>query len=432
MLLHVFPPGGGGGVLRPLKFATHLSRFGWLPVILTIREEDCRGHDPSLLERLPDEVEIHRTRTLLPPRRTAEMRVAEGTTTAEDERMTHGLRGRLRDLLLVPDSRVAWWPFAAYRALRIHRGAGFDAIYSTSPPNSTHLLGRWLKHRTGRPLVCDFRDPWSHAFEETRAHERPSRRRAETRMERRVIRDADAIVVTAPGFQDLLRDAHPSEPESKFHLITNGYDPDDYADITPKRFDRFAIVYTGKAQAMYGPELFFDGLRRLVAERADVAERCEVHFLGEFDPTLRSLVKEPPLSRMVTFHGHTPHAETLAYQLGADVLLLTLADLEAMRVRRISGKVFEYIYAGAPILGLVPPASPTADVIREVDGGVVVPPGDVGEVATAIGRFFDSYASGELRAEIEGSRTARRDAIAHYSRMALTEGLAGILNDRQR
>lgn len=427
MVVHDFPPGIGGGILRPLKFVTHLPHFGWTPVVLTIRESDCRGHDAGLLAQLPAETELHRTRSLIPPGRAADVRDRFGDRSAGEGPLRPRPLNWLRDHLLVPDSRLAWWPFALPRALRISRSAGFDAIYATAPPFSSLLLGRHLKRLTHRPLLCDFRDPWSHEFTEGRSRERSSRQSAETRMERSVIRDADAVVATSPGLLEAFHESYDRQPSSKFHLVTNGFDPDDYAGIVPVEFERFAIVYTGKVRDIYSPEPFFEGLRRLAQRRPALIERCEVHFLGEFDPDLRNFAQDPLLSRIVTLHGHVDHRVAMAHQLGADLLLAVLRDVETWRRWRISAKLFEYLYAGPPILGILPPTGPTARLITETEAGVVVSPGDFDGVARVIERHLDRWEKGSGVARLRQDRAAREEAIAPYSRRAQTGKLADIL-----
>ncbi len=427
MLIHDFPPAVGGGILRPLKFATYLPEFGWTPVVLTIREADVGGRDAGLLEAVPPGTELHRTRTLIPPRRTAEWRARDAAARDAGPWLGRAARSWLRDLLLVPDSRVAWWPCALPKALEVYRKSGFAAIYATAPPYSSLVLGRTLKRLTGRPLVCDFRDPWSHELTETRAGERPFRRRAEIRQERAVVRGADAVVVTAPGLVDVFREAYPAEDPSKFHLVTNGYDPADYDGVEPMRFERFAIVYTGKVHEMYSPATLLDGLRLALERQPGLAERLEVHFLGEFDPALRGPLGDPPLSRVVTVHGHVSHRAAIAFQLGADLLVSMLADLEAWKHRMISAKVFEYLYAGAPVLGIMPPDGPSARLIREGRAGVIVAPGDAEGVAAALRDFVGRQGLGTRREEALAERATRREAMARYSRRELTEKLAGIL-----
>lgn len=422
MLVHDFPPATGGGTRRPLKFATHLPAMGWWPTVVTLRPEAYARTDPGVLVGLPPEVDIHRTRTLVSPPRMSQGRARVGTRTGTLGPLRNPLANLVREHVLVPDSRVLWWPFAAAAVIRIHRRARVDVLWATGPPFSTNVLGVRLGRRMGIPVVSDLRDPWSHALHLQRADESPRRTQREGALEREVLEGSAATVVTAPSLRTALLDAHPGVDPERVVTITNGYDPDDYAGTTPVGdHGRFRIVYSGKiVEPLYDPRGLLDALDRWVADNPVVLDRVRVDLLGVISDRWENEIRSRPAARILHRHGHVDHGTVRAHQLAADVLVVLQGRLTGPRT--IAGKVFEYLHVGAPILGLVDPAGDTARVIRESPGGQVVGVEDGESAVKVLRAAFTRWVAGGSVGREPPSDPGR------YDRRTLTARLAEVLD----
>jgi glycosyltransferase involved in cell wall biosynthesis len=288
-----------------------------------------------------------------------------------------------------------------------------DAIVSSSPWETVHLVASRLSklHHVG--WVADFRDPWTQASWNPR-HPAPLAR-LNFLMEGMTLRRADGVVVTSRTTADGLVESHRSLDGlgERIHVIYNGYDEADFDGVAPRRFDRFTIVYSGRA-VMPGrtPEPLFAALARLVARRPELAAKVQVMFVGALSSEADALVARYRLNEMVRFAGYLPHRESVSYICGADMLYLnTIPEC-------IPGKFPEYLRAGRPILGVMPPACEVAGLIRDWHAGVVVAAEDEEGLARTIESRIDGAA---------GSGAHNPD-VERLSRRRLTGQLAELLD----
>lgn len=317
----------------------------------------------------------------------------------------------------VPDvAAVSWLPFALPRALALARGDRFDCVLTSSPPPSTHLIGAALR-RDGRPWIADLRDGWT--FDAPRpAWPLPAERQADAILERRTLRRADAAIgVTGPIAADLrerlgLRAA----------LITNGFDPDERRQVDARLAEglltpgRHALVHTGRAGVSgRSPETLFAAVELLRTRRPDIAERLEVVLAGALSPAERALLQRPELAGHVRSVGTLERPRALALQQAAGSLAVIAAGDSERSVA--TGKLFEYLTAGPPIL-VVGDRSEAARIVRETGTGLAVP-----------GHAPDAIAAG-LVDLVEGRVPERRPAaIGQYSWEVLGERASALIHE---
>lgn len=379
---YLFPPVGGAGVQRSLKFVKYLLAHQWLPTVVTVKPISYYVHDASLLNEVPTGVAVVRTESLDPLRVSA--RVIRGLTRlfnarTASERVPFNTNGRLaaayrrfRDAILVPDAQIGWIPFA-YRAGRtaIDRTQS-SVIYATCGPYSSALAAYLLGRRTGLPYVLDFRDGWT----DDPYIKAPSRfHRASHRwLEALTVRNAAAVVVYGGWLAERLRDRYP-EASPNLAVIFNGYDLSDLEGVVPLRrpTGKVRIVYSG---SVYGHhrESMLSFLRCLAglpeADRGNV----EVLFVGQAYEGAEGDIAEAGLKGTVSLCGYMPHADALAWLMSADALLLFVRPGD---VSSVTGKVFEYMMVNRPIIGLVEPLGGCADVLRRAGHGrFIVAPND--------------------------------------------------------
>jgi len=405
-----FPPAGGGGVQRPLKLAQYLPALGIETHVLAPDDPKWVHRDPDL--RVPTQAWVHRARYLGPrARRPAEeLRAAGGGL----ERAALQARVTARRLLL-PDASVSWNVTAIPAAIRIARREGIDVVLTTSPPGSVHLVGAAARRATGARWVADLRDPLV-ANQHRRADSAATRARQATneRLARLVAARADAISCVSEAIADEMRALRPRGP---VRTIANGCDFDDFGGLEYTPAARFRITHAGSFFGKRDPRPF---LQALHDSDPDVVAR----FVGDFRSTDREWAESLGLGDRLELIPYAPRAESLRLQRDSEALLLLVPDAGGRGKGVLSGKVFEYLAAGRPILAVVPPDGAAAELVRETGAGVVVAPDDVDGIREALGRLHAAHLNGGLRA-VELSDDVRE----RLSRQARVEELAALLRE---
>jgi glycosyltransferase involved in cell wall biosynthesis len=408
-----FPPAGGGGVQRPLKFATHLPALGIETHVLAPDDPKWIHSDPDLLP--PTQAWIHRARYLGPRAR----KLAEEL---------HGRRGldrlsrQARSLsrrVLVPDENVAWNLTAIPAAVRIARSEGIDVVLTTSPPNSVHLIGAAVKRTTGARWVADLRD--SIATHPHRRVERAAVRAKEkvsASVARLVARQADVIVAASAA---IAAEAQALEPAGVVATILNGADFDDFAGLEYRPGERFRITHTGSFFGKRDPRPFLQSVADSGLE--DVVAR----FVGDFRAADREWAESLGLGERLELHPYLARREALALQRDSEALLLLIPEAGGRGRGVLSGKVFEYLAAERPILAAVPPDGAAAELIRETGAGVVAAPDDVVALKEALAGLHSRWQVGTL----DGTRLSSDDR-EQLGRAARVEELAEVLRSLAR
>ena len=441
---YAFPPVGGAGVQRTVKFTKYLPDHGWLPTVLTVA-------NPSV-----PVVDADHDRDLRPTTTVVRAKTWEPGYGAKRVLIDPGRRGRAVrawarrgvSRLLVPDAQVLWNPMAYRAAVRSLRERPHAAILATGPPFSSFLLGRRLKRRFGLPLVLDFRDEWtlSRRYLENLQGGGPSARR-EQRMMNRVLADADAVIATTEASaEELRRGCRDAGGSAIVTHIYNGFDPDDFdfddlPAVASERSDAvnngaerpLELVYTGTLWNLTDVTPLVRGVETLHQRRPDLAANLKLVFIGRRTPA-----QEQVLTRLaatsVTLQrvGYLPHRECLRRAAAADALCLLLADRPGAE-RVVPGKLFEYLALGRPVLAIVP-AGETRRLLEARSAIGVYHPRDSDGIARWLqsaldGAGLDARTSGAADVIASGRVGAPAEpSLADFSRAALTARLAALLN----
>jgi glycosyltransferase involved in cell wall biosynthesis len=417
---YAFPPRNIVGAIRPLKFARYLPEFGWRTIVLTVRRGLgwSSGTDLTLVEQLPPETRIVRTCSIEPP-----YRVVSGLA-GGDPRQVPSFRKRLlralRTVLLIPDDKIGWLPFALLRGWRILRHERVDLIFATSPPPTALLVATLLSRWTCCPLVVDFRDPWTQ-FALHRWLRNLLRRRIEEAMEHAVVRQASRIITVTSPRTKAMAEKYPHIPASRWFTLTNGFDLDDFGlPVSPPHNDRFTIVYTGSFYYHRQPDGFLKALQQAFRTRPDMRSQVRVFIAGGACPGLAEQISAQELDDVIILQGLVPYVESISLQKTADLLLLFIGA-SPMASTWYPAKLFEYIATGRPILAIVPEGI-AADLVREAGTGMVVHPENVGAICQAL---LDLH----VRWREDRLPTLRDPALPmRFERRHLTERLAALFN----
>jgi glycosyltransferase involved in cell wall biosynthesis len=340
---------------------------------------------------------------------------------------THGWRGRVRRealaLLTVLGDEIAWTPSAYRAASRLVKNERVDAILTSGPPHSTHLVGLLLKRRFKIPWVADLRDPWS--LLELDFGMTNGSKAIERRLEALVVRYADVILSTAPRFTEAMRRLYPDVPGERFRTITNGFDCADFTvngDELPFSA-HFEIAHLGNLVIHRSPRPILVALSRLVEQKRLPRDSVRLTFFGDSDDKFNpsAMAADSGLGDMVNARPRIPSAQAHRMMLHSDLLLLLAQD----QPLQIPSKVFDYLASGADILALTSEGA-LADLLASVRRGMVVPPDDTEAIAAALERSWQRYQRGETR---NRPRPATSDPeIAAFERRDLTRLLADHLD----
>ncbi|HOK42465.1 MAG TPA: glycosyltransferase [Thermoclostridium caenicola] len=409
MVAYQFPPAGGSGVQRSAKFAKYLPAFGWEPVVLTRSDKRIGLRDDTLLQDLPADMEIIRT----PPR---------------DLTAFPGILSKVGKFIawkvLIPDGEILWMKRAVKEALaRIGRG-DIHCLYTTSYPYSDHLMGLGIKRIYPElPWIADFRDEWTNnPYLLDKPH--PAwRARRESLMERMVLETADMLIANTPVMKRNFESRHPDlKLDRRMWVIPNGFDEEDFEQSGAESPDnRFTVTYTGSLYGRRTPDGFLEAAGRLVKTGRIPRERLRIRFIGNIkDQSVIQAAARNGLEGVVEVLPYMTHRDCIGNMLRSHVLLL----LEGGRGSECfyTGKLFEYIRTNRPILALVPEKGAAAELIQKTRTGIVCDWSNPRAIEQGLAELYDRWREDRLWLDPD------HEVIRQYSRRALTEKLAGIMD----
>ncbi|HTK70043.1 MAG TPA: glycosyltransferase [Candidatus Eisenbacteria bacterium] len=399
-IAYFFPPLGGGGCQRTLKLVRYLEPEGWASTVVTTRDADYWILDPSLEAEIPRTAEVIRVggiTSLRLVRLLAEAGGIERRQGARDARAFQRLR-RAQSWLLLPDGYRAWAREAQRAAARRIAAGGIDALWTTSSPESAHLAGLALKRRFGIPWVADFRDPWVGRVTYAPPTSWHDARHRE--LERSVVTAADRVTLVSEPMTALYRERYPDLPGETFVTLPNGVDSDDWRRVaelpaSPDSRDEGRCVLLHAGQLAHRPTVrtLLDAVERVISADPSARDQLRLRFLGGNEELRPGEWSERGLDGIVQAEPSRPHLEALqamrrAYAL---VLLGHGGDADSLLY---TGKIYEYLTSGRPILGVLDPG-PAADLILEAGAGTVSRPGDEASTARAIENLLRSFREGQ-------------------------------------
>jgi glycosyltransferase involved in cell wall biosynthesis len=431
MIAYDFPP-AVSGVRRTVKFVQYLPEFGWEPVVLTVKAVRAVGYDAKPLEEMRERgVRIYRSGSLDPYRlhsvffgsRERGGRQSGATrperTSGSSRAFGKRLARAVRRWCFVPDDRMLWIPFGFRRAVDILRTERIRYVYTTSYPNSTHVIGLLLRKFCGVKWAADFRDGWvqNPTFFDPPT---PLHRWASARLEREVARRADLVVSVSEPITGHLRRvsrgaAHLPAQAGKFLTITNGYDEEDFQGLVRTPQGKFTLVYTGTFFGERTPEALLRGIALADGECPELREKMQCLLFSAVEERFMRMIRELEIAAVVHVRGFLSYREALQEQCNADVLLIVLEDVRNAEIM-VTQKVFEYLAARRPILAIVPEGE-CRRIVLSARAGTVVSPRDVEGIKRAILDYYGRYTVGALG-------EAKPEQVEQYSRRELTRVLA--------
>jgi len=428
IITYYWPPSGGSGVQRWLKMSKYLPEYGWQPVVYTAEGAEYPVEDPSLEKDVRPEVEVIRQPIIEPYSfykkflgMKKEQKVKAGFI--DDTGHKQGWKERLsiwiRGNFFIPDARC-WWVKPSVKYLKSYlKEHPVDAIISTGPPHSMHLIAMQLKEALGITWIADFRDPWTEIdyYSKLRLTRRADRKHH--RLEHEVLTKADKVVTVSPNWARRLE----ALGAPKADVVYNGFDESDLGQ-TGDAFvsDKFTLTYLGVLFKVRNPECLWQALGELVAEDTRFAEKLQVKLIGQVDKEVTQTITRNGLKDHVVLSPYIPHDQVADALHQSSVLLLPLmSNDESDTLGLIPAKVFEYMASGKPILCIGPTNGDTAKILTETNSGVTVGFEDTSRMKNVIKDLFKKHLE-------SGLLSNDNPAIKEYSRKNQAELFVRIIN----
>ncbi len=416
IISYYWPPAGGSGVQRWLKFTKYLLQYGWTPIIYTPENPYFEVKDTALLNDIPNEVEVWQT-PIWEPYALKDKIFGKGSESqsagviSNKKSLKNKVLNWIRGNVFIPDPKMYWVKPSIKVLSKKIKKEGITHIVSTGPPHSMHLIALGLKKKMPNlKWIADFRDPWSELDLLDEFHLSNSARKKHQKLEQEVLKAADmTLTVSESWVQDLKRLGG-----QEVQLITNGFDESDF-ELKSKTNDKFIIGHYGLLNHLRNPKNLWKALDVLCREHPEFNTKLEIHLSGNIDKeVLIELESYPMLSGKLKQLGYLSHAEVLTEYNEADVLLLLLFNSKS-GAGNYPGKIFEYFAAQKPILAFGPKESDTKKLIS----------------ATNAGLYF-TYEESEIKNSImelyQQKLQFKNTNVSQFSRLNLTAELSVLLN----
>jgi glycosyltransferase involved in cell wall biosynthesis len=424
IITYYWPPSGGAGVQRWLKFTKYLRNYGWEPIIYTPENPEAPAIDPSLEKDIPEGVQVIKTRIWEPYSaykrfvgRKKENSIKAGFLA---EKKNPGLIEKIavwiRGNFFIPDARKFWIKPSVRFLINYLNENPVDVIVSTGPPHSMHLIAMGIKKKLNIPWIADFRDPWTNIDFYDRLMLTRSSDKKHHMLELNVLNQADKIVVVSPTMiLDFDKLVH-----REYHVITNGFDEDEGSKVETLLDKKFSISHIGSVVETRNPEVFWKAVGELLHENPELKNDLEIHFVGPVDYSVDESITKNKLADYISKISYLPHDEIAALQRKSQVLLLLINKTQNSK-SVVTGKLFEYLYSGRPILCIGPPDGDAASILKETGSGLVSGYNDLMQLKENIKSYYVAYKKGKLITEIKD--------LGKYTRKNLTKQFVKLLNE---
>ena len=429
VITYYWPPTGGSGVQRWVKFAKYLPSEGWQPVIYTPENPEQLAVDHSLEADIPEGTEIIKTRITEPYelykkflRRSGHSKeaVEVNPVNAQNKSFAQKAAMWVRGNLFRPDPRCLWIRPSVRFLKKYLEEHPVDLIVSTGPPQSMHMIGRLLSRETGLPWIADFRDPWTKIFYFKHLSMTKATERWHQKMERKVLDEASAVVAVSP----LVQKEFQAMTRTPVELITNGYDECDFLDGKDEGASGgpdkdFTITHTGLFAADGNPTVLWDILSEKCAEDPVFKNALKIRLVGKTDTQILEAITESGLEENLTDLGYQPHSTAIEEQRKASILILPLRK-EPEYKAVLPGKLFEYLASWRPVLGIGQPDGAMSMILNKTNTGVVVD----WEDKISMKKYIDDC----WKAHLDGNLTINDGEISAFTRRNLTRQMAELFD----
>jgi len=426
IITYYWPPSGGASVQRWLKFVKNLPNNGWVPVVYTVKNPSNVIIDESLLDEVSQKVEVIKTEAWEPyllyqkflgkkdkKVLTAGLLDAESAKVSFKEKTARWVRGNL----FIPDARKYWIKPSVKYLENYLKDNPVDAIVSSGPPHSLHLIAMNLKKRFNLPWIADFRDPWTSMDYYQVMYISRWANAKHHRLEKQVITTPDKVLVIGNS----MKREFETKYDREVNVLPNGFDKEKYDNYSEvERDTKFSLVHIGSLLRNRNPYILWEVLSEFKKENHPILKDLIIKLVGNVDHSSTKKIEEYQLQDLIERISYVPHSEALKMQMKAQVLLLLIDDIPNAEFV-LSSKFFEYLGSKRPILCIGPTYGDAAKVLDKVNAGKTVGFKEKMELKNVIIELYDKYKSGNLN--------VLNSSVESYSVQELTVTLSEHLNE---
>ena len=429
IISYYWPPTGGSGVQRWVKFAKYLPAEGWQPVIYTPENPEQLAVDASLEAEVPADAEVIRRRIVEPYEMYKKLLRKSGHSkeavevnpvNAQNKSFLQKVAMWIRGNFFRPDPRCLWIRPSVKFLKEYLKEHPVDLIVSTGPPQSMHLIGRKLAKETGLPWIADFRDPWTKIFYFKHLQMTRATVKWHKKMEKKVLDEASVVVAVSP----LVQQEFQAMTQTPVELITNGFDE---CDFTAKKCteanggadSNFVITHTGLFAADGNPTVLWDVLAEKCSNDENFRKLMKIRLVGKTDEQILKSIEDAGLNGNLEDMGYQPHGVAVEQQRKASLLILPLRK-EPEYKAVLPGKLFEYLASWRPVLGIGQTDGAMSMILNNTKTGVVLNWDDKKSIEKYIDICWKDHLEGKLSVE---------DAdISQFTRRNLTRRMAQLFD----
>ncbi|MDB4533887.1 glycosyl transferase family 1 [Vicingaceae bacterium] len=423
IITYYWPPMGGGGVQRWLKTTKYLREFGWEPIIFTTENGEASVVDEGMLKQIPEGVETLKVPIWEPfglyKKLTGKKKgekLTPGTVTEKKASFTQKLSVWIRGNLFIPDARMFWIKPASKSLNEYLKNNKVDAIVSTGPPHTTHMIALNVIRKNKIPWLADFRDPWTNIDFYDKLKLTNWADKTHKRLELEVLNKADQVVTVSWSWAEDFKKISDRMPM----VITNGYDPADFVTAGSVPLDKkFTITHAGSLNDDRNPHSLWKALYQMSKDVKGFAVDLEIKFIGQVAPIAIQELTSFGLDKNLNLIENLPHKEVISEIIKSQLLLLPLNDTPNID-GVVPGKLYEYLGAKRPIVCIGKPDGDAAKIIEETSGGSVSDFNDVDGLVISLNTYYNAYKNLSLKIESKG--------YEKYSRQLLAGAIAEELN----
>lgn len=423
IISYYWPPAGGIGVHRCLKFAKYLRKFGWEPVICTAENAEYPVLDEGNFKDVPKNVTVLKTKIWEPYNlfkfitgKKKEDRIHNVFLEEDKPSFAHKLGIWIRGNIFIPDARKFWIRPSVKFLSKYLKENPVDILFTNGPPQSTHMIAYGVKKKLGIPWHADFQDPWTQVDYFPQLMLNPISKRIHEAMEQRVFRNADKITICSYTWKGDLE----SIGAHDVGVIVWGYDEDDFKNISVPLSKKFTLSHFGSLGPDRNAKTLWNALSILSKENKQFADDLEIELVGFIGHAIVDEINSLGLSKNLKLSAHISRQETLERMHQAQVLLLILNDMPNVK-GRLPGKLFEYLASRRPTLVIGPKDSDASKIVHAVNAGYTCDFNDLDKTVTMVNELYKKYKDGKL--------ISNQTDISQYSNRNLTGKLASYLNE---
>jgi glycosyltransferase involved in cell wall biosynthesis len=416
IITYYWPPAGGSGVQRWLKFVKYLQNFGIEPVVYTVDDVRYPKEDDSLSKEIPKGITILKQPIWEPTdlffwkkKKQKKKDISNSTNS--------GVLSFIRGNFFIPDPKVFWVRPSVKFLENYLKENKVDVLISTGPPHSMHLIAHQLQQKTNIKWLADFRDPWSNLYYNKEFKQSQFAITRNKKLENTILKNADCVLTVSNSLKNEFE-----KQAKRVEVITNGFDSEVLVSNAITLDKRFSISYIGLLPKQSNPKLFFIALQKICIENADFKKDLKLNFIGDISDEVKNEIQINNLSENTEFFGYVSHKKAIEYQQKTQVLLLLIPNI-ANAQGILTGKLFEYLTTNRPIFAISPDNKDLEEILVQTNTGFMLDYKNELKIREAIEAMYHRYKKGFLGVDAKN--------IDKYHRKQLTKELAIIIKSLQ-